>query len=136
LTNTKIPEIVRYEDIINKRNKSKKNSVNYYVDIDNKDVRVLLNNLVNEYGGSIVNSDANASVIINGKITVKKEFLQVSGFEKYSVIVEVYAVKDGKIVNTLTTKETDTGMSYEQVYSKCMNRISNYITENFINLIE
>ena len=31
---------------------------------------------------------------------------------------------------------TDTGVSYEQVYSKCINRISNYITENFINLIE
>ena len=136
LTNTKIPEIVKYEDIIDKKNKNKKNSVNYYVDVDNSDVRVLLNNLITENAGSIVNNSINANIVIKGKITTKKEFLQVSGFEKHSMTMEVSSVKEGKIINTLTKKEVDTGMSYEQVYSKCMNRISNYITENFINLIE
>lgn len=136
LTNTKIPEIVKYEDIIDKKNKNKKNSVNYYVDVDNSDVRVLLNNLITENAGSIVNNSINANIVIKGKITTKKEFLQVSGFEKHSVTVEISSIRDGKIINTLTKKETDTGVSYEQVYSKCINRISNYITENFINLIE
>lgn len=136
LTNTKIPEIVKYEDIIDKKNKNKKNSVNYYVDVDNSDVRVLLNNLITENAGSIVNNSINANIVIKGKITTKKEFLQVSGFEKHSITVEISSIRDGKIINTLTKKETDTGVSYEQVYSKCINRISNYITENFINLIE
>lgn len=136
LTNTKIPEIVRYEDIINNKNRNKKNSINYYVDTNNEDVKLLLNNLITETGGNIAKDEINAHIIISGKITIKKEFLQVSGFEKYSVTMEVSSIKDGKIINTLTKKETDTGMSYEQVYSKCMNRISNYITENFINLIE
>lgn len=136
LTNTKIPEIVRYEDIINNKNRNKKNSINYYVDTNNEDAKLLLNNLITETGGNIVKDEINAHIIISGKITIKKEFLQVSGFEKYSVTMEVSSIKDGKIINTLTKKETDTGMSYEQVYSKCMNRISNYITENFINLIE
>ena len=136
LTNTKIPEIVRYEDIINNKNKNKKNSINYYVDTNNEDAKLLLNNLITETGGNIAKDEINAHIIISGKITIKKEFLQVSGFEKYSVTMEVSSIKDGKIINTLTKKETDTGMSYEQVYSKCMNRISNYITENFINLIE
>ena len=77
-----------------------------------------------------------ANIVIKGKITTKKEFLQVSGFEKHSITVEISSIRDGKIINTLTKKETDTGVSYEQVYSKCINRISNYITENFINLIE
>lgn len=136
LTNTKIPEIVKYEDIIDKKNKNKKNFVNYYVDVDNSDVRVLLNNLITENAGSIVNNSINANIVIKGKITTKKEFLQVSGFEKHSITVEISSIRDGKIINTLTKKETDTGVSYEQVYSKCINRISNYITENFINLIE
>ena len=136
MTNTKIPEIVKYEDIIDKKNKNKKNFVNYYVDVDNSDVRVLLNNLITENAGSIVNNSINANIVIKGKITTKKEFLQVSGFEKHSITVEISSIRDGKIINTLTKKETDTGVSYEQVYSKCINRISNYITENFINLIE
>lgn len=136
LTNTKIPEIVRYEDIINNKNRNKKNSINYYVDTNNEDAKLLLNNLITESGGNITNKIEDAGITIKGKITTKKEFLQVKGFEKYSVTMEVSSIKDGKIINTLTKKETDTGMSYEQVYSKCMNRISNYITENFINLIE
>ena len=136
LTNTKIPEIVRYEDIINNKNRNKKNSINYYVDTNNEDAKLLLNNLITESGGNITNKIEDAGITIKGKITTKKEFLQVNGFEKYSVTMEVSSIKDGKIINTLTKKETDTGMSYTQVYSKCIKRISNYITENFINLIE
>ena len=136
LTNTKIPEIVRYEDIINNKNRNKKNSISYYIEVNNEDIKVLLSNLITESGGNITNKIEDVGIIIKGKITTKKEFLQVKGFEKYSVMLEISSIKDGKIINTLTKKETDTGMSYEQVYSKCMNRISNYITENFINLIE
>ena len=136
LTNTKIPEIVRYEDIINNKNRNKKNSISYYIEVNNEDIKVLLSNLITESGGNITNKIEDVGIIIKGKITTKKEFLQVKGFEKYSVMLEISSINDGKIINTLTKKETDTGMSYEQVYSKCMNRISNYITENFINLIE
>ena len=136
LTNTKIPEIVRYEDIINNKNRNKKNSISYYIEVNNEDIKVLLSNLITESGGNITNKIEDVGIIIKGKITTKKEFLQVKGFEKYSVMLEISSIKDGKIINTLTKKETDTGMSYTQIYSKCIKRISNYITENFINLIE
>lgn len=136
LIDKQIPEIISYNQISNKIKNTKNNKTSYYIDTNNQELKTLIKNIITNNSGIITDNISNANTIVKGTITSNKEFLDVDGFEKYSLIVELLFIKDGKIINSLLKKEIDTGINFEQVYNKCMNRITTYISDNFINLME
>lgn len=135
LTNNNIPEVITYKDVIDNKKNNKKNSLNYYVNIEDSELKSLVSKLISNNGGIITSSDK-SDLTIKGKLETQEEFLDVDGFKKYSVAVEISCIKNGKIVNTLYKKEVATGINFKQIYAKCMGKISTYMNDNFINLIE
>lgn len=138
LTGKNIVEVVKYDKIFKNKKELEKTSAIYFIDIKEEDgsINSLIKNLLSENGIKISNNKQGAKRIIKGSITSKKEFLNVDGFEKYSIILNLETIENGIDINTLNKKITETGMNYEQIYSKVISQFSSFITENFINLIE
>ncbi|MBR2141300.1 MAG: LPP20 family lipoprotein [Rickettsiales bacterium] len=136
LTDKKIPETVSYEEIATIKSKVIANAKNYFIKIEDKELRSIVKSNINSHFGKVVGKESKADIIIEGTITTNKEFLDVKGFEKYSVTVELSSNKNGKTIATLNAKEVDTGLDYKQIYNRCMDKISTYIADNFVNLID
>ena len=136
LTGKEIKEEVEYKNVFknNKNNFSKAGS--YYVNIENEELRSFLTNLLIENGINIVNNSSSAKKVLSGKIINKKEFLNVDGFEKYSFNLNLQLVSNGKILKTINKKFTETGLSFEQIHSKVLAQIQDYLEKNIINILE
>jgi hypothetical protein len=136
LTGKSIPEVVKYKDINKYKQKARENSKSYFLAIDNLEIKNLIENLLNDNGIKIAKAKENAQRVISGKITTKKEFLDVDDFEKYSISLTLNVLNDNIIISSLNRKIVETGMSFEQIYEKLMVQLSDFITDNFINIIE
>lgn len=136
LTGKEIVEEVEYKDVFdnNKHNFSQTGS--YYVNVEDSEINAFLTNLLIESGVKVVNNSTSAKNILNAEITNKKEFLNVDDFEKYSVTLNLQLISGGKVLKSMNKKVTETGLSYEQIYSKAIEQIGSYLEKNIINILE
>ena len=136
LTGREIKEEVEYKNVFknNKDNFSKAGS--YYVNIEDEELKSFLTNLLIENGIKIVNNSSSAKKILSGKITNKKEFLNVDGFEKYSLTLNLQLISGGKILKSINKKFTETGINFDQIYSKALAQMQSYLEKNIINILE
>ena len=136
LTGKEIQEEIEYKDVFenNKNNFSKVGS--YYINIKNEELKSFLTNLFNENGIKIAINSSSAKKVIDGKLIIKKEFLNVEGFEKYSFTLSLQLISNGKVVKSINKKITDTGINYDQIYNKVMNQFYIYLEKNIIKIME
>lgn len=136
LTGKEIKEEIEYKNVFenNKNNFSKVGS--YFINIKDEELKSDISNILIENGIKIATSPSSAKKIISGKITSKKEFLNVDGFEKYTLTLTLQLIDNGKVVKSINKKITDTGMNYNQIHSKIMNQFYKYLEENIINIME
>lgn len=136
LTGKEIQEEIEYKDVFenNKNNFSKVGS--YYINIKNEELKSFLTNLFNENGIKIATNSSSAKKVIDGKLIIKKEFLNVEGFEKYSFTLSLQLISNGKVVKSINKKITDTGINYDQIYNKVMNQFYIYLEKNIIKIME
>lgn len=136
LTGKEIQEEIEYKDVFenNKNNFSKVGS--YYINIKNEELKSFLTNLFNENGIKIAINSSSAKKVIDGKLIIKKEFLNVEGFEKYSFTLSLQLISNGKVVKGINKKITDTGINYDQIYNKVMNQFYIYLEKNIIKVME
>ena len=81
-------------------------------------------------------NSSSAKKVIDGKLIIKKEFLNVEGFEKYSFTLSLQLISNGKVVKSINKKITDTGINYDQIYNKVMNQFYIYLEKNIIKIME
>ena len=136
LTGKEIKEEVEYKNVFknNKDNFSKAGS--YYVNIEDEELKSFLTNLLIENRIKIVNNSTSAKKVLSGKITSKKEFLNVDGFEKYSLTLNLQLVSNGRILKSINKKFTETGINFNQIYSKALAQMQSYLEKNIINILE
>jgi hypothetical protein len=134
LTGKEMPETVKYKDVINKKKENKDRADAYFLDVDNDDVKAIIKGVLGDNNIKITNKPVAKG--IKSRTSVKKDFLNVEGFEKYSLKFEMNLIKDDTVANTLSTTITETGINFEQAYAKALDKLSKFISDNFINFID
>ncbi len=137
LTGDEIEEDISYKQVL-KNKDSKKNSLpSYFIKINEpydslesviKDV-LIKNNL------SVVEQINNSVKIVKADLGMKKDYIKVEGFERYKININIDISQNGKSSGFIKLEFLETGRSKEQIYSKAIERIREYIEENFEEFI-
>jgi hypothetical protein len=88
-------------------------------------MREKLTELLTEAGFRIVKGDASKAVEL--QVDSIKEFLNVSGFEKYTFTLSMTSIIGGEKKKTISTSETVTGRSQADALLKVKNYFSEYL---------
>lgn len=95
-------------------------------------MREKLTELLTEAGFRIVKGDASKAVEI--QVDSIKEFLNVSGFEKYTFTLSMTSIVGGEKKKTISTSETVTGRSQADALLKVKNYFSEYLEQHLSDL--
>ncbi|MDR2527001.1 MAG: LPP20 family lipoprotein [Rickettsiales bacterium] len=136
LTNNKIADRVTYNDISNiKSGVGLKYYINKNGDITDSIANALMNIII-ENGESVVDNKMNANRIININISVKKEYLNVDGFEKYKVLYKLENIDANSIIGAIGSEYVETGRSMEQVVEKANRQFDEFLLKNYDKLLK
>ncbi|MDR1926071.1 MAG: LPP20 family lipoprotein [Endomicrobium sp.] len=132
-----ISEVVSYEDIMAiKRDLRKNDKSIYYINIDNEEITNVVTTLLIENNLKITNNPEKSTKTIRGIITIKKDSLNVPGFEKHSGTFQLIVTSDGIVSNTINTTISESGTNFEQIYSKILDKFLTFTINNFNNLVD
>ncbi|MDR2760569.1 MAG: LPP20 family lipoprotein [Rickettsiales bacterium] len=136
LMGSSLPEAVEYNQIKSQERKAGNNSAVFYLMMNDYELETIVKNLLANNGMKITKDKKLANRTIIGFLTFKREFLNVSGFEKYSADLKMDALENGVVKGTINTVITDTGINFDQIRSKTMKNLSKFIEDNFTNFID
>ncbi|MFA7613962.1 MAG: LPP20 family lipoprotein [Candidatus Caldatribacteriota bacterium] len=91
-----------------------------------------LSSLLNEVGYKIEKGEAKNLVSVN--VTSIKEYLNVSGFEKYTFTMNIQNIQKGQKVGHLTKSETVVGRNQEDALLKIKNSFVEYLEDQLYTL--
>ncbi len=97
-----------------------------------KDIEALIATLLSEMGYKIIKGESEkVTHTIAGTFTFEKQFLNVSGFEKYKFLLHVTAVnKKGEQSGSLDFSIVRTGRDYLQALENALPLFRDYLNEN------
>ena len=133
LTGKELIKKVKLEDIFN----AKGSPIVYKIEINDKTLGIeksLINNIL-ENKDKVDNKTQKPDRIIRGEVKAEQAYLNVSGFEKYSIVVELECLEGGKSVGSIRLDTYKTGRSKAQVFENVKTEIAEYIDKNVDSLL-
>ena len=109
----------------------------YKIEINDKTLGIeksLINNIL-ENKDKVDNKTQKPDRIIRGEVKAEQAYLNVSGFEKYSIVVELECLEGGKSVGSIRLDTYKTGRSKAQVFENVKTEIAEYIDKNVDSLL-
>ncbi len=77
----------------------------------------------------------NFTHMVTGKISYEKQYLKVSGFEKYRFLLEILARnRNGQQVGSVKFEVAETGRNYKQAYDQAAQKINAFLLDNLADL--
>ncbi|MDR0571446.1 MAG: LPP20 family lipoprotein [Rickettsiales bacterium] len=134
LTGKGIPETVKYSDVVNKKKENKDRADAYFLEVNNEDVKTIIKGVLGDNNVKVTKRPG--AKTIKSRVSTKKEFLNVDGFEKHSLKFEMSLIENGVVTNTLSTTITETGTNFEQAYTKALDKLTKFVSDNFTNFID
>ena len=131
LTGRSVPERFKLKDI-----KNAKQNVNVYRlnIVDDSDIG--LNSFIkSEIIDHFDKISSEALKTINGSVKLTKQYLNVSGFEKYEVNVDLSCIENGKVVGSIKVSQVETARNKQQVVDKAKEQIFKEISERIDSLL-
>lgn len=138
LTDSSVPERIKYSEIYGKKD----SDLSFYISLSNDklenedSIKQVIAGVVNDAGYAITDNKENAARIISVKITYKKMFLAIDGFEKYKVLYHVECKKGDTSVGILAKEYTETGRALEQIIEKTNEQFREFFGENYDKLLK
>ena len=141
LTGRSIATDVSFTEIISSNKKAVENFITHlYLDEDEpKIIEQYLAQELTKSGhkitrGQVLNKSAN--FIITGELISEKQYLNVSGFEKYAFHLKLSAKDSAKKISTgeLKVTATETGRNYSQAQEKALSQIKEEINQRIFEL--
>ncbi len=131
---------ITFEQIFkNKRDVLGKIIAHVYLDEDEpKPVESLLVTLLTEAGYKVTTGKERskyATHTVTGDIVADKKHMNVDGFEKFDIIINLSAKNSSKVeTGHLNFTAQETGRNYSQAYAKAEEKIKGYLKENLMQL--
>ena len=129
LTGNKIPEKFTLNDL-----KKAKSANSYNLNIENDDIGLqpfLRNEILDHYD----KIDPKATKIVKGRVDLEKQYLNVEGFEKYNVNIDLSCVENGKTIGSMKINRSATGRSKQHVLDKLKEQIFEDIGQKIDSLL-
>ena len=95
-------------------------------------LREKIHEMLTESGFKLVKGDASKSVQV--KVESKKEYLNVQGFEKYTVTMNLVSFENGEKNKVISTSETVTGRSEADALLKVKAAFTEYLEQHLSDL--
>ena len=140
LKNSFIPEIISFDDIQQLMNKNIAKNEKFFIELnssdENRDELVSeIKNVITSTGNFIVLDKSKATRNITGTIKINKEYLNIAGFEKYSVELNLNCLKGKEIISSIIISRSETGRSKEQIINSIMPKLKDDLKKQIYQLI-
>lgn len=129
LTGNKIPEKFTLNDV-----KKAKSANSYSLNIENDDIG-LQSFLRNEIFDHYDKIDPKATKIVKGKVDLEKQYLNVEGFEKYNISIDLSCVENGKTIGSIKIDKSANGRSKQHVLDKLKEQIFEDVSQKIDSLL-
>ena len=131
LTGEEILEKIKKEDVL----KAKKEPTLYKLDIVDNENFGLKDIIVANIIDNKDKIDQNATKTIVAKISMEKIYLNVEGFEKYEVDVNLKCKNNDEVIGQSNIRVQETGRNKQQIVDKLKKRITERVNDNIVNLL-
>ncbi|MDR1498980.1 MAG: LPP20 family lipoprotein [Rickettsiales bacterium] len=135
LTGRSVPEVVKYENIFDDSINKGKKHFSYFVKVNDPEIGSYIESLLIGTGAKIVRDPKLAQRVLVGKITSRREFLNVDGFEKYTIVLNLENLGNNVVSTKLNREVTVTGINYNQIYVKAVEELKVFLNENFMQIV-
>ena len=133
LTGSEVLKKITLNDII----KAKDKAIVYKLEINDKSLGIerVLKQKIADNRDKVDNKLENPDRIIRGEVKLEQAYLNVSGFEKYGIAVELECIENGEVIGSLNLERYKTGRSKTQAIENAKKEMLEYIEQNVDNLL-
>ncbi len=138
LTGDELEEDISYRQVIKNKNDKKNNLPLYFIKVNEPydSLESTIKDILVKNDLDITEKIDNSVKIVKADLKMIKDYINVPGFERYKININIDILKNGKNSGFIKFEFLETGRSKEQIYSKAIERIREYIEENFDEFIE
>jgi len=109
-----------------------------FIEKDPKFLEALVIKSLSDMGYKVISINEKSVIpthVVNGKVVAEKQYLNIKGFRKYKVLVQITAMNSKKIeTGHLNLDALTTGRTYSHAYENAMKEISNELKEKIADL--
>ena len=142
LSGSSVPEAVTYAQVLKSRNSKIAKGLNYYVNVldihgvdSSGQISAIVKEALTSTGNSVSVDAYYSNRHITGSIEAVKQHINVAGFVKYQFVLKLNCAEGEKVINSITTAETNEGRSQQQAFDSAMPRLKAYVQEHIYDLI-
>lgn len=137
LTNKELKEKITYDQIIKNKKNKKNNNLSYFIETNDPydSLLPIIKEVLVKNGLNIITNKQGLVKIVKANLNMEKEHINVEGFEKYKLYLNIDILKNNKTTGFIKIEFLETGRDKKQIYNKSIEKIKKYIEENFEEFI-